>query len=595
MDQWAQVAGGFAGVDRPALSDRIPEEQAKFWLREVESVGRADDDPILAMGAAWMLDAPQYAFVRHHLRKNENFNFPGMPAGAGWEPDYEAIDALCDDFESLCREECLAKIEKATRLDESNVELWRARALLLFRTMEFTDTGEEPRRDDWLAVLDSCAKHDPENALYDYLAALCLWTSSAEYEWVDDGYVLKMKDEEVFERGNARFASGLAKSCLKSGMEGYAATLAFLDETSVPKTDHADIAGSRQIASRVNNLMYQLMRWQSVQRDVKKRRGDFEAAVGPLRNVLRISDQVTEVGNHADLSLPMLTLRHWSLANLEDIQKDHPDLLSADEAKRISEELATVRLDLEVLQESFVRLREKAGTVVSTDVSSGSTMMLSKRLPAVLLMVAAQMLVIATIAVAAACWLGGRFLGAGGGDEPVTMGWWRHSIAWVAGLGLSLALLGFAAPEPYGVTVREHAKSLWAVIQWQLYHGAIVASLIAVGILVVWHTLRRARRLEGGLRRILASEKRIQLRRAGNTAAKSCAVASLFFFLVYLAVVPTFVDVADTYYQVHCNRLADPAGTWKEMKEVDRQIRSDESVMAKLNAEVEEDRRQMAE
>ena len=595
LDQWAKAAGGFAGIERPALSDQAPEEQAEFWLHEVESVDRADDDPILAMGAAWMLDAPQYAFVRHHLRKNENFDFPGMPAGAGWEPDYEAIGALCDDFESLCREECLAKIEKATRLDESNVELWRARALLLFRTMEFTDTGEEPRRDDWLAVLDECAKHDPENALYDYLAALCLWTSSAEYEWEEDGYVLKVEDAEGFERGNARFASGLTKPCLKSGMEGYAATLAFLEETSVAKTDHANIAGSRQIAARVNNLAYQLMRWQSAQRDVKKRNREFEAAVVFLRNVLRISDQVTESGNHADLSLPKLTLRHWSLANLEDMQKDHPDLLSADEAKRVSEELATIPLDLKILQESFVRLRKKAGTLISTDASSGSTMMFPKRLPAVPVMVAAQTLVIATIAMAAVLWLGGSLFGAPGGDEPVTMGWWRHIIAWTAGLGLSLALLGIESNEPLGAMVLEQSKSTWAFIQWQAHHGAIVASLTAVGILLIWHTLRRARRLEGGLRRILASEKRIQIRRAGNVAAKSCAVAALLFFLVYLAAAPTFVDVADTYYEVHCNRLANPAGTWKEMKEVDRQIRSDESVMAKLNAKVEEDKRQLVE
>jgi hypothetical protein len=93
---------------------------------------------------------------------------------------------------------------------ESNFELWRARALLLFRMMEFTDTGREPRRDDWPGVFDACAKHDSENALY------------------------------------------------------------------------------------------QLMRWQSARLDTKKRRGQFEAAVAFPRNVLRISDQVTEAGNHAD-------------------------------------------------------------------------------------------------------------------------------------------------------------------------------------------------------------------------------------------------------------------------------------------------------
>ena len=574
--------------------DRTPEAQAEFWLHEVESVDRADDDPILAMGAAWMLDAPQYAFVRNHIRKKEDLDFPGMPLSAGWELDRETISTLCDDFELCCREECLAKIEKATRLDESDVELWRARALLLFRT-KFMDLGLEPRRDDWLAVLDECAKHDPENALYDYLAALCLWTSSAEYDCGEDGWILKVKDEEIFDRGNTRLASGLAKACLKSGTEGYAATLGFLEETVVPKPDHPNVAGSRQIAGRVNNLLYQLMRWQSVRLDVEKRKGEFEAAAAIPRNVLRISDQVREAGNYADLSTPKLVLRQWSLANLDDMQKDHPNLLSANEAKKFSAELATVQLDSKVLQEAAGRLAEKTGNSVSTDVSSGSTVRLPKRLPAVLLMVAAQMLVIVTIGLAVVLWLGGRLFGAAGGDEPVTMGWWRHIIAWTVGLGLSLALLGIESNEPLGATVLEHSKSTWAFIQWQAYHGAIVASFITVGILLIWHALRRARRLEGGLRRILGSEKRIQIRRGGNVAAKSCAVASLLFFLVYLAVAPTFADLTETYYQAHYTRMTNPADLWKEMAEVERQIRSDESVMAKLNAEIEKDKRQIAE
>ncbi len=84
------------------------------------------------------------------------------------------------------------------------------------------------------------------------------------------------------------------------------------------------------------------------------------------------------------------------------------------------------------------------------------------------------------------------------------------------------------------------------------------------------------------------------IRHAGNVVAGSCGVASLFFFLVYLAATPNVADLTETYYQVHYKRMMNPQYTWKEMEEASEQIRSDESVMAKLNAEIEERNRQIA-
>ncbi len=446
MDQWGQVASDLFGIGHPALSDQPPKQQAEFWLHEVETVEQADHDPLVAMGAAWMLDAPQYGFIRHHVRMKEDLNFPGIPASWRRELDQETISTLCEDFELLCREECLARIETAIRPDETNVELWRARALLLFQT-EFMNIDLEPRRDDWLVVLDECLEHDPENALYDYLAALYLWTSSAEYDWGEDGYILSIEDNETFNRGNARFASGLAKPHLKSGTEGYAATLTFLAKTSVAKLDHLTAAGSRQNVGKVNNLLYRIMRWQNVQLDVEKREENFEAAIAALQNVRKISDQVTEAGNYPNLSLPKLVLRQWSLANLEDMYQDYPDLFNAEESAGIPSQLATVQLDLEVLEETGKRLADEAGTSVSTEVSPGTVMTLSKRLLAVFLVAMAQMLVIVTVGMAVVSWLGARLCGASGDDEPVTMGWLRHTTAWLFALGLSFVLLGMFPTE----------------------------------------------------------------------------------------------------------------------------------------------------
>ena len=163
LDLWANVATSLVGIETTLLSDKDPEAQAKFWLKQVSHVESADDDPQVVMGAAWMLDAPQFGFIRRHVRMKEGLDVPGIPASWRRELNHEAIGALTEDFELLCRNDCLAKIDTATQLDSANVELWRARALLVFQT-KFTSLDMEPRRDDWLSVLDECAEHDAGNA-----------------------------------------------------------------------------------------------------------------------------------------------------------------------------------------------------------------------------------------------------------------------------------------------------------------------------------------------------------------------------------------------------------------------------------------------
>src|SRR6185312_10350665 len=110
--------------------------------------------------------------------------------------------------------------ELATRLDPANVEVWRSRAQLLFHRIPYE--LREPfqaRRSDCLEILDECAQHDRENALYDYLAALYMWSQSATYEYVDfqTGYRLIVQDRLQFELGTRRLKSGLAKRYLQFG------------------------------------------------------------------------------------------------------------------------------------------------------------------------------------------------------------------------------------------------------------------------------------------------------------------------------------------------------------------------------------------
>lgn len=753
LDQWASVATSLVGVEHREIGDQDPADQAKFWLSEVERIGPANDDPEMAMGAAWMLDAPQFGFIRRHVRMKEGMDFPGMPASWRRELDDETIAAMTEEYERLCRQECLARIETAIRLDDANVQLRRARALLLFQT-KFMSLDSEPRQDDWLSVLGECAEADPENALYDYLAALHLWTSSADYDWEEDGYVLSIEDKNRFEEGNARLAAGLGKSHLRFGTEGYAATFEFLEETSVSRFDYLNAAGSRQIDSRATNLLYRIMRWESVQSDVEKRAGRFDEAVGAVRRVLAISEQVTEAGNYPNLLTPKLILRQWSLANLEDIHEDHPYLLSADEAANMPKQLAEVQRELKILEEVGRRMAARAVTSVS-EVSLGTSATVQRNLLSVFLMATTQMLVIVCVALALMSSLVPLLFGKNDDAAQMTFGWGRHIVAWLLAVGISSTLLGmfpaeivsasaqtwlvcgaiwvgfgsvflgllylfrrrfelpvgevavlailtslpilavfhagkmfdlavagtatlhpilslivilfltlicwasfhclrkfvknqnvtrrhkliavgviflislvavpagtalcmvthdietqawisptvwneaqglhFEADELQSAMKMDDSRWVWAFIQWQAYHGPLVAPVIAVAIVMAWHLLRRAGRVEGGLRQILRSQKKSELRQSAKSVAGSCLVATLLFLALSFGTTPPVADMMDTYYRVHYTWMVRPAQAWEEIAELTVEVRADKETMARLQAEIDERNRQLAE
>jgi hypothetical protein len=121
----------------------------------------------------------------------------------------------------------------------------------------------------------------------------------------------------------------------------------------------------------------------------------------------------------------------------------------------------------------------------------------------------------------------------------------------------------------------EDSRWAWAFIQWQARHGEVVTPLIAVAILMIWHLMRRARRVEGGLRRILRSQKRCELRLSGMCAAGSCIVASLFFLLPYLGMAPAVADMLDARDRIHYERMARPSHAWEEIREMSAKVRSD--------------------
>lgn len=194
------------------------------------------------------------------------------------------------------------------------------------------------------------------------------------------------------------------------------------------------------------------------------------------------------------------------------------------------------------------------------------------------------------------------------------MGWLRHVLAWSAGLGISFGLLG-VVPASVRPAVWTEARALhldadelrsalnlqdarwpWAILQWLVHDGPVLAAGLSIGLLVVWQVLRRARRA-GGIQQYVRSAKREHLRLAGDTVARSCLVAVLTALLMYFAVTPTVVASLHVgrREQLRRERLINPESVWTELTQATAQIRTDEALMRQLAEKLADEDRRLSE
>jgi septal ring factor EnvC (AmiA/AmiB activator) len=141
----------------------------------------------------------------------------------------------------------------------------------------------------------------------------------------------------------------------------------------------------------------------------------------------------------------------------------------------------------------------------------------------------------------------------------------------------------------------DDSRWAWAFVQWQANHGPCVAPIIAMVIAMVWHLIRRAAQIEGGLRQILRTQKRNEIRRSGKSVAGSSLVAALIFLALYFGTTPPIANKMDAHHRVQYARLAQPAQAWQEIAEITKGIRADKKTMVRLQAEIDEWNRQLAE
>ena len=276
------------------------------------------------MGAALVLDSPNDQFQSRHLKFNKQIPGPSFP-----EFDAETIKRKKAVFEKLCKDRCLELAAKATAIDGADVELWRLRALLLFRE----STPRDPR---WLDILEECTQHDPDNAIYDYLTANYYWETGAELDFAGDDLTFIVKDASLFRKGIECFERGQAKPYCSVGDAGFTAAEDFLARSGLPVSEHPLVVGSRNIHVRRSVLFRDVWRWQGARSTEKAAAGDIEAALAMERQNLHLCGQFAAEGPSTAYDLTTAFFKLATTDALKSFAEKHQEALGAAEVERIA-------------------------------------------------------------------------------------------------------------------------------------------------------------------------------------------------------------------------------------------------------------------
>lgn len=420
---------------QPPVPYRTPPEQAAYWIKQTEKMNAAQQDAQAALGAAWMLDSP-CSFFEVRFDKNIN-SHPSSEAGP------QSTAALNAKFESLTREACLQQSERATHLDPQDKQLWRNRALLLFqfqnnsslphvfiprRTVE---NWEEiyslvPRTERWQEILDECARHDPDNALYDYLAAIYLWSQSTQKGAFFQTVIL---DPPQYQQAQQRLQAGLKKPFLKSGSNAEAATLSFLSHTTFSWNQQARMAENRKRDFREKYFLYRLFQFQDDELSSLK---DFKDRAVRMYDYQKLAQQLSAGNVYDNFAMLGKDLFWGQKIKLITLNRKDSSLFEPAEFEALLSDFRQILLE----QETFNKARKQFRQEIQISYTEGPWFFQFALLSAI-----SVNLIIVTLT----CSLVGLVLSWLGKPDPdselVSMGFWRPLVCWLLGILFSFALL----------------------------------------------------------------------------------------------------------------------------------------------------------
>lgn len=357
-DQWADQIHSLVDWS-PPLRYEPPAQQSAYWLSQIAENEAARTEPEAALAAAWLLDAPQNSYVMRSVGGNldENRSLTELYFLRREWP-YEESLKMPAEFERLCRDACLEQSELATRLAPENQQLWRNRAFLLFQYLQHNRRLDEfvPRREDWLAVLDECARHDPENALYDYLAAYQLWWDSIEL--INDGwqkYIIRVMDQRLYQQFQERLRAGLKKPFLKTDLGEKGITFDYLSDSEFDLQDQITTANNSNPHEKTQFFLQQFGKTLASEHDSAINQSDFEGALTSARHLVRYAEQITTENADYFMVHMKLSFHFHGLIDLLKIKQIDINAFSAEEEAAISEQLSQLLLEDEVLHEVLNR------------------------------------------------------------------------------------------------------------------------------------------------------------------------------------------------------------------------------------------------
>ena len=362
---WRDATVGWIVGDYESIASREPVDQADYWLRETDRVLKAHpDDAQLTMGAALVLDGPGEGFYLRYLDRN-----PISMSGSSLSFDWAKIGRAESAFTNKCVPRSVQLAATAAKIAPANVDGWRLYALLLYANPRLS-SDEVPRDPNWLTVLDDCARHDPDNALYDYLAADFHWSTAADIDFESGPEQLVIKDAESFKKGIARFEQGQAKHLFAFGDMGVYSTAAFLANSRAQLTDQEGIVSSRGMTPRRPDVLRDLWRCQKLRADQKAAGGDPTAALMLSRQNLYMIDQFQAGSDAAAYDATALLCKTIIASRMQKFANSLKGTMSAADMRQIATVCEEAMLDREVVD--YVEKNRASAAVPPTPASGAA-------------------------------------------------------------------------------------------------------------------------------------------------------------------------------------------------------------------------------
>lgn len=467
-DRWL---GGTIGqfYSYEPVPNREPPEQAAYWLPETERiVAGSPPSARLAMGAAWVLDSPAPGFRGKHV---EPPPVPMLP------PTLAKTEQAERAFEERCAAKCLDFARQATDAEPANLAWRRMRALLLMSCRFTAGAGAHaPRTADWEEILDEAARHDPDNALYDYLAALNHWNASGDYDW-NVAYVITVKDDARFASGVARFEQGQKKKFLAFGEAGLPAIVEFLERSGLTLHEQAGVLRGTLCVMRPLRLIIDLTRWQMARADDRAAAGEPSKALELLDQRSRVLDQAAAAREWTADDLNVRSRRQQGPLRAVELAQANAELATREELDRYVRDCRAAILQNKVWQEAARRAAKPAPPPSSSaDLLQSSLLVSAPESVAVLLLVGLL------------GWLLARWAGEGAEPDKLIAAW-QHGLTWLAAFSASFVVLGMAPAEQIRRETQRKAAAAIVVgavlfIGWLLWRTRFRFSLRAAFVAV---------------------------------------------------------------------------------------------------------------